>query len=99
MQKNKTGSEPLYKQIKNYLDTLIQQNFNNTEFRFPSENQIATRFHSSRVPVIQALKELVRSTGYKGKAPLFKPRVPYKTGRNYISVCCCRGCTANTFRK
>lgn len=58
MQKNKTGSEPLYKQIKNYLDTLIQQNFNNTEFRFPSENQIATRFHSSRVPVIQALKEL-----------------------------------------
>ena len=36
MQKNKTGSEPLYKQIKNYLDTLIQQNFNNTEFRFPS---------------------------------------------------------------
>ena len=60
MANNKTAAEPLYKQIKNYLNTLIQQNFNNTEFRFPSENQIASRFHSSRVPVIQALKELER---------------------------------------
>lgn len=58
MANNKATTEPLYKQIKSYLNTLIQQNFNNTEFRFPSENQIASQFHSSRVPVIQALKEL-----------------------------------------
>ncbi len=58
MSKNKAGTTPLYQQIKNYLDTIIKQHFNDPEFRLPSENQIATQFGSSRVPVIQALREL-----------------------------------------
>ena len=56
--RNKVGTEPLYKQIKTYLMTLIQQNFHNQRYRLPSENQIATQFGTSRIPVIQAMREL-----------------------------------------
>ena len=51
-------TEPMYLQIKKYLESLITQNKNVPHFKLPSENQIAGRFHSSRIPVKRALDEL-----------------------------------------
>jgi len=56
--KTKSDNEPLYKQIKDHLNGLIQQNFHNPKYRLPSENQLATQFGTSRIPVIQAMREL-----------------------------------------
>ena len=50
---------PFYKQIKDYLEDIIIKNQNNRQFKLPSENQIALKFNSSRIPVRRALEELV----------------------------------------
>ena len=56
--KKKKDNEPIYMQIKNYLNSIIQQNLQNPKFRLPSENQLAAQFEVSRIPVIQAMREL-----------------------------------------
>ncbi len=56
--KPKTAKEPLYRQIKAHLSALIEQNIHNTKYRLPSENQLASQFGTSRIPVIQAMREL-----------------------------------------
>ncbi len=54
----KNHNNPLYKQVKEHLNILIQQNLHNPKYRLPSENQLATQFGTSRIPVIQAMREL-----------------------------------------
>ena len=56
--KPKAAKEPLYKQIKAHLNALIEQNMHNPKYRLPSENQLAAQFGTSRIPVIQAMREL-----------------------------------------
>ena len=50
--------ESLYQQIREYLEILIAQNQSVPGYRLPSENQLAKRFGSSRIPAKQALQQL-----------------------------------------
>lgn len=49
---------PIYIQIREYLLTLINQNKSVEGYKLPSENQLASKFKSSRIPAIKALKAL-----------------------------------------
>ena len=51
-------SEPVYVQIRGYLEELIARNRNTPDYKLPSENQLASLFHASRVPVKRALDDL-----------------------------------------
>jgi len=51
-------SEPVYVQIRSYLEELIARNHNTPDYKLPSENQLASLFHASRVPVKRALDDL-----------------------------------------
>ena len=50
--------DPIYHQIRNYLQVLIRQNKNNPQYRLPSENQLAQKFQASRICAKQAYQEL-----------------------------------------
>lgn len=52
------AATPIYKQIKDYLESLIDLNQHNQQYKLPSENQLALKFHSSRITVQRALNEL-----------------------------------------
>jgi len=49
---------PIYDQIKSYLMSLITQNSKVESYKLPSENQLALKFKSSRMPAVRALKAL-----------------------------------------
>lgn len=51
-------SGPIYLQIKEYLMQLIDLNYDIKNYKLPSENQLAIKFNSSRLPAIKALKIL-----------------------------------------
>ena len=52
------AKDPIYLQIRNYIQALIQQNKNNPQYRLPSENQLAQRFNVSRICAKEAYREL-----------------------------------------
>ena len=83
-------AEPIYVQIKKYLESLIIQNKNVPHFKLPSENQIAGHFHSSRIPVKRAFSEL-ENEGHiyrqQGKGSFICPNIIHQNKENESSVC------------
>ena len=49
---------PIYRQIEEYVKTLIEQNQHNPDNKLPSENQLASKFNASRITVQKALNNL-----------------------------------------
>ncbi len=49
---------PIYRQIEEYVKTLIEQNQHNPDYKLPSENQLASKFNASRITVQKALNNL-----------------------------------------
>lgn len=67
----------LYMQIKRYLELIIEQNRNDSQFLLPSEKQLALRFQCSRIPAKRALNELEaegRIYRIQGKGSLIVPQ-------------------------
>jgi GntR family transcriptional regulator len=56
---NRSSSVPLYKQIKEILISEIQAAAGDTSRPISTEHELVERFHVSRAPIRQALKELV----------------------------------------
>lgn len=49
---------PIYRQIEEFVKTLIEQNQHNPDYKLPSENQLASKFNASRITVKKALNNL-----------------------------------------
>lgn len=53
-----TKISPLYRQIEEYIKSLITQNQHIPHYKLPSENQLANKFGASRITVQKALNNL-----------------------------------------
>lgn len=82
----------LYKQIKEYLMQLIEDNKQTAHYKLPSENQIAMRFNTSRITAKRALIELQEEGyiyRYQGKGSFInsdKEDAKSKTASNFICM-------------